>query len=93
MHAGEVFGRVLRIDNFGNLITDISAADAYPGSRVRVLGRDLPLVRTYGDSGGLVALIGSQGYLEVALPNGSAARELEATRGTAVVCITHALER
>jgi S-adenosylmethionine hydrolase len=87
--AGEVFGMVLRTDRFGNLITDIFHEDVYPGSRVRISGKDLPLARTYAEAGGPAALIGSSGYLEVALPNGSAAEALGAGTRTSVVCVTH----
>jgi S-adenosylmethionine hydrolase len=38
-----------------------------------VAGHRLELVRTYGDAAGLCAIVGSSGYVEVAVPNGSAA--------------------
>jgi len=45
---------------------------------VEILGRSIPVVRTYGDRPGLVALVGSAGYLEIAVANGSALGELRA---------------
>jgi S-adenosyl-L-methionine hydrolase (adenosine-forming) len=76
--AGELEGRVVHIDRFGNVITDIRGEDLprdafeveIGGQRVR------GLVRTYGDAVSLSMLIGSGGYLEVALPSGNAAQRL-----------------
>ncbi len=80
--AGGVRGAVLHVDRFGNLISAIRGADLPAGSRsVLAAGRRLPLVRTYGDQPDLCALIGSGGYLEIALPNGSAAAALGAGIG------------
>ena len=42
------------------------------------------MVRTYGEGRGLVALVGSGGYLEVAVVNGSAAAALGAGLGEPV---------
>jgi len=79
-------GRIWWIDSFGNLISNIDREilaelpqDAKPS--VRCGGMDeIPLVRTYGDqpAGEVVALIGSSGFLEVAVVNGSAAKQLNA---------------
>ncbi|HEY7268794.1 MAG TPA: SAM-dependent chlorinase/fluorinase, partial [Dehalococcoidia bacterium] len=87
--AGEVYGRVIRVDHFGNLITDVRAEDAIPGSRIRIGDRELPLARTYGDADRPSGIIGSAGYLEIAVPNGSAATTLGAVKGAPVVCVTH----
>ena len=48
------------------------------GRRIRRLGR------TYADSDGLLALVGSHGYLEIAEANGDAAARLRAAVGTDV---------
>jgi len=57
------------------------------GVTVRVAGRSLPLVRTYGDlrHRGLGALVGSSNRLEIAVNTGSAARALGVGRGARVV--------
>jgi hypothetical protein len=49
-------------------------------------GLDLPLLRTYADAkpGEALALIGSSGYLEVAVRAGSAAQALGLQRGGVV---------
>jgi hypothetical protein len=73
-------GCVLHVDRFGNIVTSIPA-EALAGMgrdvMVDVGGRQIRgLVETYAQGQGLVALIGSHGYLEVALANGNAAAEL-----------------
>ncbi|HEU5194692.1 MAG TPA: SAM-dependent chlorinase/fluorinase [Methylomirabilota bacterium] len=88
--AGAVAGAVVHADRFGNLITSIHARTLAPVTRdlvVRVGGREVPLVGTYGDLlvGRPGALIGSSGRLEIAVREGSAATLLRARRGTSVV--------
>ena len=84
--ADGVRGAVLHVDRFGNLISAIRAEDLPAGSRgAHAAGRRLPLVRTYGDQSELCALIGSGGYLEIAMPNGSAAAALGAGIGLEVL--------
>jgi len=88
--AGAVAGAVVHADRFGNLITSIHARTLAPVDRdlvIRVGGREVPLVGTYGDLsvGRPGALIGSSGRLEIAVREGSAATLLRARRGTAVV--------
>jgi S-adenosylmethionine hydrolase len=82
---GGLDGMVIRCDRFGNLITDIRGGDLTFEARVHVAAEELRLARTYGDAPGLAALVGSSGYLELALPNGSAAAALAAGPGTAVL--------
>jgi len=83
-------GEVVYRDSFGNLITNIHA-DLLGAERAdweieiannRIRG----LVRTYGDrpTGSLVALVGSSGWVEIAVTNGDAARQLTAGSGTTV---------
>ncbi|HXH22037.1 MAG TPA: SAM-dependent chlorinase/fluorinase [Dehalococcoidia bacterium] len=78
-------GMVMRCDRFGNLITDIRGGDLRPGARVLVAAEELEVARTYSEAPGLTALVGSSGYLEVALPNGNAAAALAAGPGTPVL--------
>jgi S-adenosyl-L-methionine hydrolase (adenosine-forming) len=77
-------GRIVHVDRFGNLISDLPAAEA--GGAVTLLGRTLTLVRTYEDvpSGELLAYIGSADTVEVAVRDGRADRALAAQRGTVV---------
>ncbi|MGD0765239.1 MAG: SAM-dependent chlorinase/fluorinase [Dehalococcoidia bacterium] len=83
---GRLSGRVIHIDRFGNLTTDIRAVDIGGGEvTVEIAGLVLRgLSKTYGQVDGLVALIGSSGYLEVALPRGSAAELLDVDVGAPV---------
>jgi S-adenosylmethionine hydrolase len=87
----EIVGEVIFRDAFGNLITNVPSpwvdgppADSWEvelaGQRIRGLGR------TYGDHppGTLLALPGSQGYLEIALVNGDASRYLDSGPGATV---------
>jgi S-adenosylmethionine hydrolase len=84
-------GEVIFRDTFGNLITNIEGvqlASTPPGDwEVEISGERLRgLSRTYGDNptGVLIALIGSTGWLEVAVVNGDAAQHLSAGPGTTV---------
>ena len=88
--TGSVAGAVVHTDRFGNLITSIHARSVEPLDRrltVRVGGREVPLVGTYGDlqPGRPGALVGSGGRLEIAVREGSAETLLRARRGTPVV--------
>ena len=75
---GALEGRVLHVDHFGNLVTDVRAEDL-PAGRVEVTigGQRIEgLARTYEEGPDLKALVGSAGYLEVACRGGSAAYRL-----------------
>ncbi len=92
---GSLRGEIVYIDQFGNLITNIqrptlARSFSVPADRiiVRVKGREIQGVSaTYEDreEGELVALMGSSGYLEVAVNRGSAARALECEKGEGVL--------
>lgn len=90
---GSLVGHVLHIDSFGNLITDIKSEDlSYKGQPVtiEVGGRLISgLSRTYAEGSGLVALIGSSDYLEVALKGGNASALLDAKVGDEVKIRKH----
>jgi S-adenosylmethionine hydrolase len=86
--------RVIHVDRFGNLTTNLSAPQllriaqsAGPGDvLVNIEGFSLPLARTYSDVpvGEACALVGSSGLLEVAVNRGDAARVLGAAHGAPV---------
>ncbi len=84
---GSLHGRVLHVDRFGNLVTDVREEDLPSGAvQVEIGGRVVNgLRRTYGEGEGLIALIGSSGFLEIALPNGSASALLGTQLGDQVV--------
>ncbi|MGB8852922.1 MAG: SAM-dependent chlorinase/fluorinase [Pirellulales bacterium] len=86
--AAGVEGEVIHIDTFGNLVTNLPAA-LWPrvvaaGGLVVGPHRVTKLVRTYGDAvpGTAVTLVGSQGFIEVAVVEGRAADRLDARVGT-----------
>lgn len=81
-----VEGEVLGSDRFGNLLTNVPGRLA--GKRVLVAGRAAQLVRTYGEGPreALLALVGSDGYVELAVREGSAASLLAAAAGVPVIC-------
>lgn len=86
--AGGLLGEVLHVDRFGNVITNVSAdaVDA-PESRIKVSvgGRLIGGISdTYQDGDELLAIIGSSGFVEIALRNGSAAAVLGLARGAPV---------
>jgi len=74
--ADTLTGHVIHIDNFGNLITNIRSTDLPQEHRPVAIevGNKLisGLSRTYAEGEGLLALIGSSGYLEISLKNGDA---------------------
>jgi len=86
---GAVAGTVLHVDRFGNLVTSIrvEAFEGFGAINVRLGGRALPFVGTYGDltTGQAGALVGGSGRLEIAVREGSAAARLRARRGAPVV--------
>ena len=80
------------IDVFGNLTTDLPASmlETREGLRVRIAGREIDgLVESYGhrQPGDVVALVDSEGYIEVAVVNGSGAKTLGAKLGDPVEII------
>jgi len=71
---GNLVGHILYIDHFGNLITDIKSTDL-PGGDVIIeaAGQRIQGISRYYEQGeGLVAIVGSSGYLEISLGSGSA---------------------
>jgi len=94
LEQGGLEGKVLYIDHFGNLITNISEGDlgklkgGIQRQGVSVGPLRVGTVRTtYSDvrQGEIVALIGSTGMLEVAVNQGSAAKQLQASPGTVIL--------
>ncbi|HYE88981.1 MAG TPA: SAM-dependent chlorinase/fluorinase [Vicinamibacterales bacterium] len=90
--ATELSGAILRVDRFGNLISNIDrrAFDQFAGGApiaIEVGGREVPkIVATYAEAPlkELCALFGSTDHLEVAINAGDAAASLQLGRGAAV---------
>jgi len=91
VQGGELSGEVVRVDRFGNLITNIDRKTFEQfagGAAIAVVagGREIPrIVATYADApaGELCALFGSTDHLEVAINAGDAAATLKLARGAA----------
>lgn len=87
-------GVVLRIDNFGNVMTNLRAEDlpeaAQNGGAVNLKVGTHPIARVVdtfasGAADEPVAYVGSSGYIEIAINKGNAARKLAIGRGATVV--------
>ncbi|MEX2236098.1 MAG: SAM-dependent chlorinase/fluorinase [Dehalococcoidia bacterium] len=80
--GGAINGSILHIDTYGNLVTNIPGEWLPAGPiSVDIAGARAPgLGRTYGEASALFALVTSDGWLAVALPNSSAAAKLAASR-------------
>ncbi len=85
-----ISGHIIYIDDFGNVITNIKASDAFKKFRieehVKVFGNSIPFLETYGyaGKGELLALIGSHDFLEIAVNESSAAKLLKIKCGDEV---------
>jgi S-adenosylmethionine hydrolase len=88
----ELRGKIITIDHFGNLITNIHSnqltqclpAAAHDKLRIKMGSNVIEgLSETYANvpSDSPVAVIGSRGYLEIAINQGHAARRLKAVKG------------
>lgn len=77
-------GRIVHIDQFGNLISDLPPSEAKLG--VTIAGHTLALVGTYEDvpSGQLLAYVGSARTVEIAVRDGRADTRLGVERGATI---------
>ena len=84
LQDGAIAGEVIVVDRFGNLVTNLIAPR---GGAVEIAGRPIDVGRTYAEAsaGALVAVVGSNGLVEIAVRDGSAALELGVGRGATVV--------
>lgn len=89
MQGDTITGQVISVDRFGNLITNVPAEMVPAGKSVtiHVCNTEITgLSLCYSDmaKGAVQALSGSHGRIEIALPNGSAAKKLSAGVGAEV---------
>ena len=79
-------GVVVGTDRFGNATTNLPGEWATKGGAVEVAGRRIRLARCYGDvaSGEALALVDSEGWIELAVRDASAAERLGLAEGTPV---------
>jgi S-adenosyl-L-methionine hydrolase (adenosine-forming) len=95
--ANTVRGVVLRVDRFGNLITNFTAQDAPalfqqtpPAFKIVVGKREISVMRSNyaeGAPGEVFGILGSMGYLEIVANRGSAAQLVGSGKGTEVQLI------
>ena len=92
---GDLVGKIVSIDRFGNLVTNIDTirldvfcqSDASKQPQIHIGSHTISgLARTYADAApqAPLALIGSRGYMEIALNCGSAENQLKACKGDLV---------
>lgn len=84
-----LIGRILHVDHFGNLITNIKSADL-PGKDavIEAAGQLIQgITRYYAEGEELMAIIGSSGYLEISLKNANAAEFLNTGIGDEIKII------
>lgn len=88
-----VKGVVLRVDAFGNLMTNLTEEElpigALDGGPIKLTVNGKPVLRfartfASGNPGEPIAVLGSAGYVEIAVNRGNAARALNANRGAEV---------
>jgi hypothetical protein len=86
-------GLVLRVDSFGNLVTNFTAEDLPQAAgtngtiKLQVAGKPVEkLAQTFaqGAAGEPLAIVGSSGFVEIVVNKGHAARVLGANRGAEV---------
>lgn len=93
--SGEIIGRIIHIDHFGNCVTNITQAELTPemiaaGAKLRFKRKVVKSFRSYfaedtGSKDKVFAIWGSAGFLEIAAAGESAAKILKARRGEAVI--------
>jgi len=91
---GLLKGVVLKVDSFGNLITNFRGEDLPEGAidkgeiklqvGTHTVGKLVPTF-AHGAAGEAIAYVGSSGYLEIAVNKGSASKTLGLGRGTPVL--------
>ena len=91
---GAMRGAVLKVDHFGNLMTNFTLEDLPEAKRVpgpiamTVNGKPVKqMVGNFaaGPAGEAVALLGSSGFIEIVVNKGNAARALAVNRGAEVI--------
>ncbi|MEM6717156.1 MAG: SAM-dependent chlorinase/fluorinase [Cyanobacteria bacterium P01_C01_bin.147] len=93
--ADRIVGSIQHIDHFGNLVTTIPAAAILPKSgsanatrhwRMQIGAVEIPVRQAYGDveTGQAIALVGSHGWVEIAVNGGSAQTRLRLAIGDTV---------
>mgnify|MGYP003856768429 CR=1 FL=1 len=94
--SGMLIGEVLHVDDFGNIITNISEKELSHAAVAAMLNVNLSgskfklrLCQAYGEAGlqEPLALIGSHGFLEIALNQGNAAQKFKVKAGDKIAVL------
>ncbi len=95
--SGEIIGRIIHIDHFGNCVTNITQSELTPamiaaGAKLRIKRKVVKSFRSYfaedtGSKDRVFAIWGSAGFLEMAAAGDSAAKVLNARRGDRVIVL------
>ena len=93
-----IIGRVVTFDHFGNAITNIRTEHLDGANRFEIRVNEsqcIPVVDTYASvpQGHAAALIGSAGYLEIAIRDGSAKTALNLKPDMPIIVTLHAGDR
>src|SRR5688572_21497230 len=83
----KLVGKILRIDKFGNILTNFRPQHLRGDFTIRIQGLDITSYHsTFGDAGPgeFFAFEGSSGFVEIALNRGSAAAKLKVARGAEI---------
>jgi S-adenosylmethionine hydrolase len=91
--SSSLIGEVMHIDGFGNIITNINEKNMFQNHAEKVnvdlldFSLKLPFGKTYAEAkpNEPIALIGSHGFLEIALNRGDAAEKFHAKAGDKIV--------
>ena len=86
-HGDAIEGRVIHVDRFGNVVTNIPANQLPKGDIVVEVAHTKihGLSATFADADGLITLVGSHGYLEIAENLGSASDRLGIGVGDTII--------
>ena len=96
VQGDRVLGTVLRIDKFGNIITNLRPENLGDDFSIQVAGLSITRLCSNfseADPGEFVAIEGSTGFIELALNQGSAAERLNVERGTEIELETSRLNQ
>ena len=86
-----ITGCIQYCDRFGNLITNIPVDLIRDQNwQIEIFRQNIPLAKTYSDvdQGQAIALVGSHGYLEIAVNGGSANKDLQITVGEIILLLS-----
>ncbi|MEM9272199.1 MAG: SAM-dependent chlorinase/fluorinase [Cyanobacteria bacterium P01_F01_bin.143] len=86
-----ITGCIQYCDRFGNLVTNIPVdLLGKKNWHIEISGQNISLAKTYSDvdRGQAIALVGSHGYLEIAVNGGSAQQKLQITVGAIILLLS-----